>query len=62
MADLHKIGLKMREWGFRELPLPRSPEKCTSGAYFFALLPMKGPLPAELKFRENTVAIGTIVG
>ena len=55
MADLRNIGLKNFHY-------PRSPGKCTSGAYFFALLPMRGPLPAELKFRENTVAVGTIVG
>ena len=60
----------MREWRFRELssqishqgrghvphsttPLP-PPEKCPCDAYFFALLAMNGPLPAELKFWENT--------
>ena len=37
-------------------PLPPSPPpgKCISGAYFFALPAMNGPLPAEIKFRENT--------
>ena len=35
-------------------PLPLCPlEKFTSGAYFFALLAMSGPLSAELKFKEN---------
>ena len=35
-------------------PLPPCPlEKFTSGAYFFALLAMSGPLSAELKFKEN---------
>ena len=38
------------------LPTPHPPiplRKCASGA-FFALLAMNGPLPAELKFKENT--------
>ena len=39
-------------------PLPPFPAgKCTSGAYFFALLAMNGPLPAELNFRENTATV-----
>ena len=38
-------------------PLPPCPlEKFTSGAYFFALLAMSGPLSAELKFKE-TIAL-----
>ena len=36
-------------------PLP--PGKCTSGAYFFALAAVNGPLTAELKFRENTAML-----
>ena len=71
-GDLHKIGLKMREWRSENLlapkfpskggvmsrtPLPPCPlEKFTSGAYFFALLAMSGPLSAELKFKE-TIAL-----
>ena len=35
---------------------PASPRKvCSLWHIFFALLAMNGPLPAELKFRENTV-------
>ena len=41
---------------------PAPQESVPLAHIFFALLPMKGPLPAELKFRENTVAVGTIVG
>ena len=65
-ADLRKIGLKMREWRFRELapkshseveamsltPLPPSPKESAPLAHFFALPAMNSPLPAELKFRE----------
>ena len=59
----------MREWRSENLLAPkfhskggvmsRTPltpcplEKFTSGAYFFALLAMSGPLSAELKFKEN---------
>ena len=39
-------------------PPPLPPGKCASDAYFFSLLAMNGPLPAELKFRENTVFAG----
>ena len=36
-------------------PLPPSPRRVSVFlAHFFALLPMNGPLPAELNFRENT--------
>ena len=35
---------------------PASPRKvCSLWHIFFVLLAMNGPLPAELKFRENTV-------
>ena len=41
-------------------PLPPPPPppqgKCASGT-FLALLVMSGPLPAELKFRENAASI-----
>ena len=38
-------------------PPPASPPgKCASGT-FFALPAMSGPLPAELKFRENVASI-----
>ena len=30
------------------------------GRIFFALLAMNGALPAELKFRENTVTVNTL--
>ena len=67
-ADLRKVGLKIREWRFRELapkfhseveamsltPLPPSPKESAPLAHFFALQAMNGPLPAELKFREIT--------
>ena len=36
-------------------PLPPTPRKVRLYLIFFALLAMNGPLPAELKFRENTV-------
>ena len=36
-------------------PPPPLPGKCASGA-FLALLAMNCPLPAELKFKENTVS------
>ena len=59
MADLHEIGLKMREWRFKELSLlhyhPPSPSKV-----HIVLLAMNGPLAAELKFRENTALVGRI--
>ena len=42
MADLRRtIGLKMREWLWR----------------IYCLTAMNGPLPAELKFRENAVYV-----
>ena len=38
--------------------LPPSPQgKCPSSTHFFTLLAKNGPLPAELKFRENTVCL-----
>ena len=37
-------------------PPPPPPEKCASGT-FLALPTMSGPLPAELKFRENAASI-----
>ena len=59
----------MREWRFKELSYsyggamslttPSSSGKCTSGPYFSALLAMNCLLPAELKFRENTVNLRT---
>ena len=65
-ADLRKIGLKMREWRFRELApkfhsdvetmsltlLTPSPKESALLSHFFALPAMNGPLPAELKIRE----------
>ena len=73
MTDLHKIGLKMREWHFREVLAPKFPSECGAMSLtllssfssppprklrlwriFFALPAMNGPLPAELKFRENS--------
>ena len=67
MADLHKIGPKMREWSFRELSskIPSEGGPCPSLHYpppprkvhlwhiFFALPTMNGRLTAGLKFREN---------
>ena len=41
------------QWNSQNL----APGKCTSGAYFFALAAMNGPLTAELKFRENTAML-----
>ena len=38
-------------------PLPPSPQESALWCIFFALLAKNGPLPAELKFRENTVSI-----
>ena len=38
-------------------PLPLSPRKVHLWYIFFALLAMNGPLPTELKFRENTVQL-----
>ena len=62
MTDLRKIGLssQISQRGRGHVPhftnsLP--PGKCTSDKYFFASPPMNGPLPAELKFRENTVQL-----
>ena len=40
-------------------PLPPAPRKVHFWCTFFALPAMNGPLPAELKFRENT-ALATI--
>ena len=61
MADLSKIVLK---WGndVSEDLAPKFPgidphsttPSTHQGRIFFALLAMNGPLPAELKFRENT--------
>ena len=66
-TDLRIIGLRMREWCFRELSSsisPRGrglvPHATTPSSpppppeIFFALLAMNGPLPTKLKFRENT--------
>ena len=62
MDDLHRIGLKMKEWRFKELrsssggaisltpwiPPPSPPSrKVHLWGIFFSL-------PAELKFKENT--------
>ena len=54
----------MKECGFRNFPskggamscalLPHAPRKVHLWCIFFALLAMNGPLPVELKFRENT--------
>ena len=37
------------------IPLPHPRRKVCLWHIFFALPAMNGPLPAELKFRENTV-------
>ena len=34
--------------------MPPSPKESAPLAHIFAIPAMKGPLPAELKFRENT--------
>ena len=72
MADLRKIGLKWgndisenlapkfhsKVKAMSPTPLPPSPRKVRFWhTFFFALLPMNGPLPAEQKFRENTEII-----
>ena len=74
MADLWKIGVKMREWHFRELSswiskrgrpmshLPPSPPSTIVHLWcvFFSLPAMNGPFPADLNFRENTVCAGIL--
>ena len=40
-------------------PLPPCPQESAPLCIFFALLAMNGPLPAELKFRENTGIVHT---
>ena len=35
-------------------PPPPPPQKSAPVGHIFALLAMNGPLPAELKFQENT--------
>ena len=70
-ADLWNIGPQMTEWHSENLapkfhseveaisltPLPPShPGKCTTGT-FLALPVMSGPLPTELKFRENAASV-----
>ena len=72
MADLRKIGLKWGNDISENLapkfhskvkatsptPLPPSPRKVRFWhTFFFALLPMNGPSPAEQKFMENTEII-----
>ena len=42
------------------LPPPPPQESVPLAHFFFVLLAMNGPLPAELKFRENTVQVITI--
>ena len=70
MASLCKIGLKMNYvpknlappsegpsslyYSFKP---PPPPKKVHLWCMFFALLAMNGPLPAELKFRENTAHV-----
>ena len=56
MANLHKKGLKMREWRFKELLAPTRVGPCPSLHYplpppppppqEFALLAINGPFPA----------------
>ena len=69
-ADLHKISQKMREWRSEYWLAAKFPSKggvmsrspllpCPHRnvhlwCIFFALLAMIGPLPTELKLRENT--------
>ena len=72
MAGLREIGVKMREWHFRELSswiskrgramscLPPT-RKVHLWCIFFALPAMNGPFPADLNFRENTVYAGILV-
>ena len=71
MANLWKIGVKMREGHFRELGswiskrgramshFP-SARKVHLWCIFFALPAMNGPFPADLNFRENTVFAGIL--
>ena len=54
-ANLCKIGLKMRAGPCPSLHYPPHPRKVCLWHIFFALPVMSGPLPAELKLRENTV-------
>ena len=72
MAGLREIGVKMREWHFRELSswiskrgrdMSRLPPNQESAplVYIFALPAMNGPFPADLNFRENTVYAGILV-
>ena len=42
-------------------PLPPSPRKLRLWRIFFALPARNGPLPAELKFRENTVFVSQLL-
>ena len=72
MAGLREIGVKMREWHFRELSswiskrgraMSRLPPNQESAplVYIFALPAMNGPFPADLNSRENTVYAGILV-
>ena len=45
---------------FLHSTLPPSPRKVRLWHIFFALPAMNGPLPAELKFRENTGVVENI--
>ena len=38
------------------IPLPNSPQESVPLVHIFSLPVMSGPLPAELKLRENTVS------
>ena len=42
-------------------PLPPPPSKVRLWLIFFALLAMNVPLPAELKFRENTANLIMVI-
>ena len=67
-ADLHKLSLKIRECSSENLApkiparagpclalhYPPAPRKVHLWWIFFASTAMNGPLPAELKLRENT--------
>ena len=63
MADLRKIGVKMKEWHFSKLlnfqaraghvlPPPR-PGKCTFGVYFLPYWPWMVPFPLILTLRRT---------
>ena len=58
MADFHNIGLKNKRLTFQRTYLEQSNITHSTNPLpprkFLALPAMNGPLPVELKFRENT--------